>query len=167
MLCNSICFYYLLGVIFKNFFNWIVAGSWLLLKLLHVHCRFVLFANFGARDTWMRVLNTALEFFFFLAIDDGNPKTDIHLDALIGLRVEKYHVVPLDILVSGLLFKELARKNTDVNVWACQHFYTTRLLGRNLTSQVDCQWTSHRKVCFQVRAWVHRCSFWSSWTCLY
>lgn len=87
----------------------------------------------------MRVLNTTLEFLFFFAVDDGNPKTDIHLDALVGLRVEEHHVVPFHILVSGLLFKELASKNSDVDVGACQHFDTTKLLGMDLTCQTDCQ----------------------------
>ena len=128
LLCNSVLFYYLLGVSFKYFFYWVVARSWLLLKLLHVHCRFVLLANFGARDTLMRVLDPTLKFLFFFAVDDGNPKTDIHLDALIRLGVEKHHVIPPHILVSGLLFEELARKNTDVNIGACQHFDTTRFL---------------------------------------
>jgi len=76
----------------------------------------------------MRVLYPTLKFLFFFAVDDGNPKTNIHLDALIRLGVEKHHVIPSHILVSGLLFEELASKNADVDIGACQHFNTTRLL---------------------------------------
>ena len=132
LLCNSVLFYYLLGVSFKYFSYWVVAGSWLLPKLLHVYCRFVFLANFGARDTFMRVLDPTLKFLFFFAVDDGNSKTNIHLDALIRLGVEKHQVIPSHILVSGLLFEELASKNADVNIGACQHFDTARLLLRDV-----------------------------------
>jgi len=66
----------------------------------------------------MDVLDPALEFFLFFAVDNRNTNTNIHPDALIRLRVKKHQVISPNILVSSFLFQELAWKDANVDVWA-------------------------------------------------
>ena len=145
--------YHNLGILFYHALSWRGVFPCNRSEFLDIQFFSILLRHFCARNARVNILQAVFQQSLLLSIHKRHSNTHVHFNALLVRGVKQNEVVTSYILIRSLGLQAVLSNNSDINVWACQHFYTKTWEEHEiLTFGCLHQWTSRRKVYFGGRS---------------